>query len=559
MQDSKGPGTALPVDFQTSPQMKSLYSFVLTLISAVFLILSYDPFNFYGLAWISFVPFLLAIRARKDKSVFWLGTLLGFVFLLGSLFWLRTIHWSVPFLLALLWSPLWGLWAWITKKMWFYLCFPDVETSTADAQKREFSLSWKKYLILILCSSCMWVFFEWLRFWLFSGFPWNLLGISQAYFTPALPVASLFGVLGISLLIIINNLSIAMFLEAYSLSKKFRWQIIPIPLFLLIFSFVLGKIPKDQMSAPYTLNVLLVQGNFYPITDREVSQEDYLEQIQTYRNLSLKHAVDKPDLIIWPETPIISKYTEDPFFQKTIKDVARLCQSKILFGSIHKENDRSTNAAFFVDRNGELINRYDKIHLVPYGEYTPMKSILPSSIWNWLNGIVNMGNLDTGTSYDVMQVSKNFRAGVNICFEDVFPKNSREYIRSGANILITLTNDSWYEQTAGGAQHTAHSVFRAVENDLPLLRCGTNSESCYITPEGKITHLIKDENGSRFARGTAMIKVSIGASPRTTFYYRNPNLLIILCSGIAFLAFLATALHFLKRKSRLRGIISGRD
>ena len=555
MQDSRGSGTtALPVDFQASPQLKTVSSTALTMLSGILLILCFEPFNLYWLSWISFVPFLLGVKARKDRAVFFLGTLFGFVFLLGSLFWLRSIHWSVPFLLAFLWSPLWGLWAWITKKMWFYLCFPDVDSAVGSAQNHEFSLSWKKYLILIFSSAAIWVFFEWLRSWLFSGFPWNLLGVSQAYCSPVLPLASLFGVLGISFLLILVNLSLAFFLESYSLSKKLNWQLLLLPVTFLLFTFLVGKIPKEPLSAAPSIKVLLIQGNFY----RGETDKDYLEQLQTYRNLSLKHAADKPDLIIWPETAVPSKYSEDPFYQKTIKDVVRICKSKVLFGSIHQENERMTNSAFFVNEQGQIINRYDKIHLVPYGEYTPMKSILPSLLWNWLNKIVDMGNLVHGTSYDAVQASKYFRAGVNICFEDVFPKNSREYVRNGANLLITLTNDSWFGKTSGAAQHTAHSIFRSVENGLPMIRCGTTSESCFISPTGKLSHLITDEEGSRFTRGTAVVKI-ISLAPNTTFYYRNPNLMIILCSGIAFLAFLSTALHFLKRKSRLREIISGRD
>ena len=559
MQENKGPLTALPIDFETEPQLRLRQSILLTFISALLLILCYEPFNFYWLAWIAFTPFIFAVRARKDKAVFRLGTFLGFVFLLGSLFWLRTIHFSVPFLLAALWSPLWGFWAWITKKMWFYLCIPKVETSIADARNSDFAMPWKKYLILIFASSSIWIFFEWLRFWLMSGFPWNLLGISQAYCSAVLPMASIFGVLGISFLIIFTNLSISFLVESFSLNKKFLWQLLILPAIFLSVPPLIASLPRDQMSAPLTMKILLVQGYFYPITDRKATEADYLEQIQTYRNLSFKHAADKPDLIIWPETAVISSYADDPFFQKAVKDVARICQSKVLFGSIHHENKRKTNSAFLVDKNAQLLNRYDKIHLVPYGEYTPMKELLPSSVWNWLDKIVDMGNLDPGTSYDVIQLSKQFRAGVNICFEDVFPKNSREYTRSGANLLITLTNDSWYKKTAGAAQHTAHAIFRAVENDLPLVRCGTSSESCYISPQGKITELIVDEKGSRFTRGTQLLNLSINTSRQSTFYYRNPNLFVIISSGIAFLAFLATALHFLKRKSRLREIISGRD
>lgn len=563
MEDKKGPKTALPLDFEHRPHLHPAKSCLLSAAGGVLLALCYEPVNAFFLAWFAFIPIIFAVRARKDKAVFWLGTLSGFIFFLVSLFWLRTIHFSVPFLLAAFWSPLWGLWLWITKKMWFYLTFPDVEMSISDARNRDFCLSWKKYLILILASSFIWTFFEWLRFWLFSGFPWNVLGISQAYFESLIPMASIFGVLGISFLIIFVNLTLSFLVECFSLSKKFLWQLIPLPLVLFTALIIVGSTPRDFKSNPEQMTVVLVQGKFDPIRGRQPTHEEYLEQIQTYRNLSLKHAADKPELIIWPETPIISNYSEDPFFQKAVKDVARICRSKILFGSINNQEfsagNRKTNAAFLVDQKGELIGRYDKIHLVPYGEYTPMKSILPSSLWNWLNKKIGMGNLDKGTSYNVLPVNEQFNAGVNICFEDVFPKNSREYVRNGANILITLTNDSWYKESAGGAQHTAHSIFRAVENGLPLIRCGTTSESCFINERGQISELIIAENGSRFSRGSKLIKVSLHTYPGQTFYYRHPNLFPILTSIMAFLAFLSSALHFLKRKSRLREIISGRS
>ena len=410
MQESRGPATALPIDFESEPQLKFWQSFLLCISSALLLVLCYEPFNFYLLAWIAFVPMIFAFRARKDSMVFLLGTITGFIFLAGSLFWLRTIHFSVPFLLALLWSPLWGLWAWLTKKMCFYLCFPDVKTSLADARREEFSLTFKKYLILIFASSSIWVFFEWLRFWLFSGFPWNLLGVSQAYCPAILPLASVLGVLGISFLLIFVNLSISFLIESLFFTKRFFWQLLVLPIVFLLITFFLAWIPVEAMSDTTPLKVVLVQGNFAPVNEQKASEVDYLEQIQTYRNLSLKHAADKPDLIIWPETPIISSYAEDPFYQKAIKDVARICQARVLFGSIHKENDRKTNSAFFVDEKGHLENRYDKIHLVPYGEYTPMKRLLPSPVWNWLNKLVNMGNLESGNKLRCHSAFKIFQS-----------------------------------------------------------------------------------------------------------------------------------------------------
>jgi apolipoprotein N-acyltransferase len=186
-----------------------------------------------------------------------------------------------------------------------------------------------------------------------------------------------------------------------------------------------------------------------------------------------------------------------------------------------------------------------------------MRNILPSGLWKQLDRIVNMGNLDRGERFNVMSFGDGIHMGVNICFEDVFPDVSREFVRNGANLLVTLTNDSWYQQTCGGAQHTAHSVFRAVENGLPLLRSGTACESCLVLPSGEITQLIHGADGRRIGRGAATIEVPVCRDFTPTFYYRHPYFFSGLIIIGAALVFFMTGLHFFKRKSRLREIISG--
>jgi apolipoprotein N-acyltransferase len=170
-----------------------------------------------------------------------------------------------------------------------------------------------------------------------------------------------------------------------------------------------------------------------------------------------------------------------------------------------------------------------------------------------------MGNLGRGDQFNVMEFREDIFMGVNICFEDVFPDVSRKLVRNGANLLVTLTNDSWYLQTSGGAQHTAHSVFRAVENGLPLLRCGTTCESCLILPSGEITHLVTGANGERIARGATTIDVPVSRNFTPTFYYKHPYFFSGLIILATFIAFLVTGLHFYKRKTILRALISGSD
>ncbi|NQZ58253.1 MAG: apolipoprotein N-acyltransferase [Lentisphaeraceae bacterium] len=263
---------------------------------------------------------------------------------------------------------------------------------------------------------------------------------------------------------------------------------------------------------------------------------------------------NKPDFILWPETPLPTTFHSEynQHYKNLVEEMTKMSGKPMLFGSGHSDNGERFNSAFYVDKDMNKLQRYDKIHIVPYGEYPPLKAFMPETWWKTLDKFINMGNLKRGDSYPVMTLNDKVHFGVNICYDDVFYDVSREYVRRGANLLVTLTNDSWYQQTCGGAQHMVHSTFRAVENGVPLLRCGTSGESCLVLPSGEVKHLIRNAQGNRITRGAITIDVPIASTITPTFYYKNPNLFVILCVGATFIAFLASALHFYKRKVRLR-------
>jgi apolipoprotein N-acyltransferase len=164
---------------------------------------------------------------------------------------------------------------------------------------------------------------------------------------------------------------------------------------------------------------------------------------------------------------------------------------------------------------GKLTTYYDKIHCVPFGEYVPFGDVFP--FLRKLTGIYE--DTTPGSHYTLFPLDKETTGGVNICFEDVFPGISRTFTQRGAELLLTLTNDGWYAESAGSRQHMIHAVFRAIENKRPLFRSGNNSDTCLILPSGRVENrLVNKETGNPFFRGSGVYKVPIWKGTGLTFY-----------------------------------------
>jgi apolipoprotein N-acyltransferase len=141
---------------------------------------------------------------------------------------------------------------------------------------------------------------------------------------------------------------------------------------------------------------------------------------------------------------------------------------------------------------------------------------------------------------------------VSICYEDVFATISRQFVRRGADLLITLTNDAWYAESSGSRQHMVHAVFRAAENRRPLLRSGNNSDTCLILPNGKVTGLLYDpQTGNRFLRGAKPYAIPVRPDLGLTFYCRYGDLFAMACTAVLLAVLLAVAVHWFRRKEKL--------
>jgi apolipoprotein N-acyltransferase len=359
-------------------------------------------------------------------------------------------------------------------------------------------------------------------------------------------------VYGVSFLIVAVNLALWFTLRYWSARFRAhgrraglggRGVSLPLGLAALLFMPVLSAIRSGAPSGPTgSLRVLGVQGDI-PMC-RAWTQDQFLEALDTYVGLTLRLAsTADPDLVVWPECAVPAAIGYPPF-RAAFEDLLERLDCAILIGALdtrlapgaRRVGNRwqpppmDFNSAMLFDADGSLRDRYDKIHLVPFGEFTPFSNYLP-----WLVKWIGMGrDLTPGTEYTIFPLPKGARAGVNICFEDAFASISRTFARRGANLLMTITNDAWYAESAGARQHLIHAVFRAVECGLPLFRSGNNSGTCLILPDGTVTDVLRDpETGSPFVRGARVYDIPFPLRPTPTFYVRRGDLFAGLCVVIA--------------------------
>jgi apolipoprotein N-acyltransferase len=261
--------------------------------------------------------------------------------------------------------------------------------------------------------------------------------------------------------------------------------------------------------------------------------------LKIYERLSLKVGKEKPDLIIWPETATPFFFQDAREYQPIVLDIPKRTNAFLLFGSpfyrIEGGKVNHFNSAYLISPLQELIGRYDKIHLVPFGEYVPFGEIL------------SLGSLGEGIGdFKSGKVIFNFslpqgRFGVLICFEIIFPDLCRKFVKKGADFLVTLTNDAWFGRTSAPYQHFSIAVFRAVENRIFIARAANTGISGFIDPKGKIV-----SRGGIFTEET--MSGTIRLSKRKTFYTLYGDVFAWACSGFSLLLLGSTFIQKGKRR-----------
>jgi apolipoprotein N-acyltransferase len=359
-----------------------------------------------------------------------------------------------------------------------------------------------------------------------TGFPWDLLGTVQIDNVPLSRIASFTGVYGISFEILLVNTAFA---TAF-LVRRDRRKTLLIAAVSAAFALQAGRwIAPPRLPADHT--AYLVQQNI-PVLDSSGWTKDYFEG--TLRDLvwiSQKPGAEeaqRPDLIVWPESPA-PFYTSDPLFRDAVSNLVRQMQTWVLTGSLGVRNATQTpdqgtavyNSAALVAPDGEWVARYDKVHLVPFGEYLPFKRI-----FSFAGGLVKeVGDFSRGTSRMPLNAGEQ-QLGVFICYESVFPDEVRQFARNGAQVLVNISNDGWYGDSGAYAQHLMQSRVRAVENNRWLLLATNTGVTASIDPYGRI-----GKNLPRKIRAT--LQAPYALTNVTTFYTRHGDWFAYLCAIIS--------------------------
>lgn len=500
----------------------------LCIFSALCLILSFPNFNLWLLVWFGFVPLFFALKNKSKGKTFLLAYLTGVIFWLGIIYWLIHVTLIGTILLILYLALYFGLFSLLIKSYELRVILRHTQGTSLKDTERNRSAS---YELLFIPS--FWVLLEYLRSHLLTGFPWTLLGYSQYLNLPVIQIADITGAWGVSFLVQMVNVTIYSVIGSQlSVIRRIRKYLMP-TLICLVFTLIYGYY-KLHHSTTFTtqplspLKISVIQGNIPQELKWDAAYKDFI--IDRYLNLTNQAAKDRPDLIIWPEAALPVVLEEEPIFFEKIKEFTKEMKIPLLLGAVTFWNNFYYNSALFISNEGKLLDRYNKLHLVPFGEYIPLRRIL-----GFLETVVPIGDFTHGKEYtffkahNLQLTTYNFFS-VLICFEDLFPQISRQFVKRGTDFLVNITNDAWYKKTSAPYQHLQASVFRAVENRVFLVRAANTGVSGFIDHCGKIISLVQDKTGKEiFIDGYRTQRVMI-PKRNLTFYTRFGDIFILLLS-----------------------------
>jgi apolipoprotein N-acyltransferase len=496
--------------------------------TALLLIFAFPNFEYYLLAWIGLVPLLVAIAKRPAPlRAFILGWAAGSVFFYVTCYWLTysMIHYGgLPAPLA------------------FLLLVPAalVIGTFHGLFASLIALAMRKWgLMAILLAPVFWTALEWVRLGV-TGQLWNALGYSQAYHASVIQPATWGGVYAVSFLIVAINSAIALLIirrTKLSIAAAVAialavWQVSEFSEPAVMESYV----PLDER----TVTVIAVQPNV-PMNPVKSAAETkaLIERHLTLSTNGLANVSNAkgPRLVIWPESPMNFTYASDKAFQEFVADFARQNHTSVLFNSLEPAPaDGSYNSALLINEEGRLISQYDKIRLMPFGEYVPLPQWLPGA--SLISGIV--GEFTPGSNYTLMPFGDR-KAGVFICIESAYPWIARRLAHDGANVLINISNDGYLGPTAVMRQHLANAIFRAVENGRPVLRVTNTGLSALITDYGHVHGLTGP------FQPDVRVWTNGPGERRDTFYTRRGDLFVQICAAMTLIVLLMTVLKPAKR------------
>jgi apolipoprotein N-acyltransferase len=503
-------------------------------LSAVLQVVIFPLPDFYFLGWIAFAPLLVALFRTRDAAALQLSENAK----------LQPASPIQAFLLSYASGVLWylGTCYWIYSTMRQY---GGVNVPSALGMMLLFSLYVALYhglfgllvgllarrsqRLALVMTPVLWVASELARTRV-TGFPWNLLGTTQVDNVPLARIASWTGVYGLSLEILVVNVAFA---AAFLVPREKRKTLL---LASVMAAVVLQSgrwipapaTPSDRTATLVQQNIPILQGadwtkDYFDGTLRDVS----------WISLNAASSMQGLRLIIWPESPA-PFYSNDPTFRTALSNVAQQGNVWLLAGGLGQRtpshmqelDSRIYNSGILVNPAGQMVARYDKVHLVPFGEYVPFRRL-----FSFAAGLTeNVGDFTPGTSREPLQAG-DAKLGVFICYESVFPDDIRKFAANGSQVFVNISNDGWYGDSGAYAQHLKQVRMRAMENSRWVLRATNTGVTASIDPYGRIVTSIPRKLRTAMQAPYALTQV-------TTFYTRHGDWFAYLCAIISVAAVL---------------------
>ncbi|HXJ79318.1 MAG TPA: apolipoprotein N-acyltransferase [Candidatus Methylomirabilis sp.] len=469
--------------------------------------LAFPRTDWWLFAWVWLAPALCCAMARSPRDALADGWLSGTVFFVVLLRWLDytfRLYSDIPWPLG--WLPI-GLLA----------AYCGLYTGGVIAV-----VAWLRPRLgrgcALVMAPVLWVAGEWIRGHLMGGFPWGLMGYSQHGELLVIQIAELAGVYGVSFLIVAVNAVLA---ACVGLGWRRAWPAALAVALLMVASLGFGwrALQREDERAP-SVAVAVIQPNIEQSIKWDPTHNEQV--IAIHERLTREAAALHPALIVWPETAAaIFLRADRPLLTRLIA-LSGSFETPLLIGSVDREDGphgQFLNSAFLLVGQG-IRAKYDKIHLVPFGEYVPLGWLI-GFIRSWAEFISDFGVGKTATVFQLPGAP----FGTVICYEVIFPELFREFVVNGATFMVNITNDAWFGQTSGPWQHLAALPLRAVEHRTGIARAANTGVSAFVEPSGRVSAWLP-----LFERGTLERRVVLRT--RTTLYTRFGDWLAYGCLGL---------------------------
>lgn len=485
-------------------------------LSGFLLFLSFPKYGSGFIAWIAVIPLFFSLKnVTKVKQGLFLGFITGVVGYIGIIYWIAYVIVNYGYL------PLYtGI-----ILMLLLACYLSIYISLFAGCIVYF----RDKIPLYFTAPVLWICFEYGKSFILTGFPWENLGYSQYLNTYLIQFADIFGVYGLSFLIILINATV---FEVISTRTKKEYILAGVVFSILAVILAYGVYRVDQVfkivrNSP-GIEVSLIQGNI----DQSVKWDKRYktETLNIYEQLSLKKTPGNGSLIVWPETAAPFKFQDINSLHDQIVNLSLKTKSWLLFGSVSSsprlEGNDYFNSAYILSPSGEIKGRYDKVHLVPYGEYVPFRNLMP-----FVEGFTaGIGDFGTGSGFYPLSMN-NKKIGVLICYESILPYAARIYKNNSAELLVNITNDAWFGATSAPFQHFSMAIFRAVETRLYLVRAANTGISGIVDPTGKIiaqTNIFQED----------ALKGYVNFVKMPTIYDKYGDILVVFCFALTIFFFI---------------------